>query len=68
MVSQSTLEFLKQLGQNNNKLWFDAHKGEYNDAKNKLASAESQLLQAKYEYVFRIKVLDFYMGKPLDLR
>ncbi len=38
---------------------------DYNDAKNKLVKAKSDLLQAKYEYVFRIKILDFYQGKPL---
>ncbi len=38
---------------------------DYNDSKNKLAKAESDLLQAKYEYVFKSKVLDFYQGKPL---
>lgn len=41
---------------------------DYNDAKNKLMKATSDLLQAKYEYVFRIKVLDFYQGKPLTLK
>lgn len=40
---------------------------DYNDQKTKLAKAQSELLQAKYEYVFRIKVLDFYMGKPINL-
>ncbi len=40
---------------------------EYNDAKNRLATAESELLQAKYEFVFRIKILDFYMGIPITL-
>ncbi|TVQ15612.1 MAG: TolC family protein [Bacteroidetes bacterium] len=39
---------------------------EYNDAKNRLAAAESELLQSKYEYVFRIKILDFYLGEPLS--
>ena len=34
-------------------------------AKNRLYAAESNLLQAKYDYVFRLKVLDFYQGKPL---
>jgi outer membrane protein len=38
---------------------------DYNDSKNKLAKAESDLLQAKYEYIFKTKVLDFYQGKPL---
>lgn len=41
---------------------------EYNDAKNKLTAAESNLLQSKYEYVFRLKILDFYMGKPIELK
>ncbi len=40
---------------------------DYNDAKNKLAKSRSELLQAKYEYVFRLKVLDFYQGKPLNM-
>jgi outer membrane protein len=38
---------------------------DYNTAKNKMAKAQSDLLQAKYEYVFKVKVLDFYQGKPL---
>jgi outer membrane protein len=41
---------------------------DYNDAKNKLAQAKSDLLQSKFEYVFRVKVLDYYMGKPLTLK
>ncbi|MFO7874861.1 MAG: TolC family protein [Bacteroidales bacterium] len=40
---------------------------EYNDAKNRLANARSELLQAKYEYVFRVQILDFYVGNPLSL-
>ncbi|PCJ82429.1 MAG: transporter [Flavobacteriales bacterium] len=38
---------------------------EYNDVKNKLAKAQSDLLQAKYDYVFKTKILDFYQGIPL---
>jgi outer membrane protein len=38
---------------------------DYNISKNKLFSAESQLLQAKYDYVFKLKVLDYYQGIPL---
>ncbi len=41
---------------------------EYNDAKNRLSAAQSELLQAKYEYVFRVTVLDFYIGRPISLR
>ena len=40
---------------------------EYNDAKNRLTASQSELLQSKYEYVFRVKVLAFYMGEPLGL-
>jgi len=40
---------------------------EYNDNKTRLARAESDLLQAKYEFTFRLKVLDFYLGRPITL-
>jgi len=40
---------------------------EFNDAKTRYAKAESDLLQAKYEYIFRIKILEFYQGKPLTI-
>lgn len=40
---------------------------EYNIAKNNFIKAESQLLQAKYEYVFASKILDFYRGIPMSL-
>ena len=38
---------------------------EYNDAKNRLFQAEADLLQSKYDYIFKIKVLDFYTGNEL---
>ena len=38
---------------------------DFNQAANNLFSAKSQMLQAKYNYLFRLKVLDFYAGKPL---
>lgn len=40
---------------------------EYNQSKNDLTAAQSQLLQAKYEYIFRTKILDFYNGIPIEL-
>ena len=40
---------------------------EYNTAKTNLAKAESDLLQAKYEFIFRSKILDFYQGLPITL-
>lgn len=38
---------------------------DFSTAKNRLFAAESNLLQAKYDYIFKLKVLDFYQGKPL---
>jgi outer membrane protein len=40
---------------------------DYNTAKTKLAKAESDLIQAKYEFIFRTKILDFYRGLPITL-
>ena len=40
---------------------------EYNTAKTSLAKASSDLLQAKYEFIFRTKILDFYRGLPITL-
>lgn len=38
---------------------------DFNSAKNRLFAAESNLVQAKYDYLFKLKVLDYYQGKPL---
>lgn len=38
---------------------------EYAQAKNNLSRAEIDLIRSKYDYLFRMKVLDFYTGKPL---
>jgi outer membrane protein len=40
---------------------------EYNQSKTQLLNAQSEMAQAKYEYVFKSKVLDFYRGIPLTL-
>jgi len=40
---------------------------EYNQSKNNLTTAQSELLQARYEYIFRAKILDFYNGVPIEL-
>ncbi|MEA2041395.1 MAG: TolC family protein [Bacteroidota bacterium] len=37
----------------------------YNQAKTQLTNSESDLLQSKYDLLFRKKILDFYAGKPL---
>lgn len=38
---------------------------EYNTAANNLTRARSELLRSKYDYIFKMKVLDFYQGKPI---
>jgi len=38
---------------------------DYNTAKNRLLNAQSNLVQSKFEYILRLKVLDFYQGKDL---
>ena len=40
---------------------------DYKTSKNQLTRTQSDLLQAKYEYIFKVKVLDFYRGKELSL-
>ncbi len=40
---------------------------DYTTAKNKLAKAETDLLQSKYELIFKTKILEFYKGLPLKL-
>lgn len=40
---------------------------DYQVASNNLFAARTDLVRAKYEYIFRIKILDFYLGNPITL-
>lgn len=40
---------------------------EYNETKKDLTRAESELLQAKYRFIYTTTILDFYMGNPLKI-
>ena len=40
---------------------------DYNASKTQLLNAQSDMSQAKYEFIFKTKVLDFYKGIPLTL-
>jgi len=40
---------------------------DFNVIVNNFRVSQSNLIQAKYEYTFKLKVLDFYQGKPLTL-
>ena len=44
-----------------------ANATEYNEARTNWMKALSDCIQAKYEYLFRTKILDFYKGTPLTL-
>lgn len=40
---------------------------DYQLSENQLFQARSDLLRAKYDYIYKIKILDFYLGNPLGL-
>lgn len=40
---------------------------EFNEIKTQYTQAQSDRATAKYDFVFRTKILDFYLGKPLTL-
>ena len=40
---------------------------EFNDARSKYIQSQSQEIQAKYDFIFRTKILDFYNGIPIKL-
>ncbi len=41
---------------------------DYDVAKVKLFNAESSIIAAKYNYIFKTKILDFYLGRSLTLK
>ncbi len=38
---------------------------DFNQAQNAYVAAQSEVLRTKYDYIFRIKILEFYFGIPL---
>lgn len=49
---------------------YDAGKAtafEFGELKARIGKSEAQLAQAKFEFILRCKILDFYMGKPIRL-
>jgi outer membrane protein len=41
---------------------------DFNTSRNNLSQAEFNLLIAKYDYIFKLKILDFYQGKKITLK
>ena len=44
-----------------------ANNTEFNESKTNLMKAESELMKAKYEYMYQTSLVDFYSGNPLKL-
>lgn len=40
---------------------------DYNTSKKDLTRSESELLQAKFDFIFKTTILDFYMGNPIRI-
>jgi outer membrane protein len=40
---------------------------DYNMSKNQLIATQSDLLQAKYDFIFKTKIIQFYQGQPITL-
>ncbi|MGZ3863334.1 MAG: TolC family protein [Bacteroidia bacterium] len=38
---------------------------DYNNSKNRVIKATADMLNSKYDFIFKLKVLDYYQGKPL---
>ena len=40
---------------------------DFNIAQSQLVTAQSDLLQSKYDFIFKTNILNFYMGKPIQI-
>lgn len=40
---------------------------DFSQAQSRVEDAEAEVVRTKYDYIFRIKVLEFYFGVPIDL-
>lgn len=61
MASDASFKLMSQKYENGK-----ANAVEYNEAKQNLMKAQSDELQAKYDYLFRTKILDFYKGEAIE--
>jgi outer membrane protein len=39
---------------------------DFNQSQTLLTNAQSEVLRTKYDYIFKIKILEFYFGIPID--
>ena len=38
---------------------------DYNQSQNRFEAAQSEVIRTKYDYIFKLKVLEFYFGIPI---
>ena len=41
---------------------------DFSQAQARVENAEAEVIRSKYDYIFRIKVLEFYFGLPISLQ
>jgi outer membrane protein len=68
-AAQKTLE-ARRLAYDYSKEKYDAglmNAFDYSQAQSRVDDAEAQVISAKYNYIFRLKVLEYYFGIPIVL-
>ena len=40
---------------------------DFSQSQSRVDNAEAELIRTKYDYIFRLKVLEFYFGLPITL-
>ncbi|AYN66605.1 TolC family protein [Euzebyella marina] len=68
-AAQKTLE-ARQLAYNYSKERYDVglmNAFDFSQAQSRVDNAAAEVVRTKYDYIFRIKVLEFYFGLPIDL-
>lgn len=68
-AAQKTLE-ARQLAYDYSKERFDVglmNAFDFSQAQSRLDNAQAEVIRAKYDYIFRVKVLEFYFGIPINL-
>jgi len=61
-ANQTSFRFIEQAFESGRTTFFDMQQ-----SRNNLERAQSEQIQAKYEFIFNTKVLDFYNGKEIKL-
>ena len=68
-AAQKTLE-ARQLAYDYSKERFDVglmNAFDFSQAQSRLDNAQAEVIRTKYDYIFRVKVLEFYFGIPIEL-